>query len=195
MSNAARYPGASEAAKTQSTPLEVVEGGDKTSELNETVFQYPDYNFGLTSEQIVEREATGIFGPVAVEHSQRLGAVLNSLAETCGGEYSDLSTPGVREKRLNIAYKYLAQNITVTGGTCKRRDVIDKKAAIEEVLDSIAPENHPVSQILKFIHSKYRTRLNPQQLDKLTFEIVTITQWKKLHDVYARHTEARRKPS
>lgn len=192
MSNAAPYHVGPEADRSPTPELGVVQGSKEHAEQNEAEHRYLDYDFNLTAEQIVESEPTGIFGPVSVTHAERAQAVFSALEANCGEEFSALGAPESRERRLRRATNYLGEDVTVHDGKHKRRHLIDKGAAIQEVLDDLQGENHPVVQVLSYIHGRFRARLPAEALDRLAYELVTVTEWNKLKNIYAQQVDKRR---
>lgn len=177
--------------------LGLVLGANEITEHGDGEPHYPTHEFPLTAEQMVRRVQkgpSGIFGPVEAEvtRQERTHAVLAALAETCGEGFNEFNGLQTREKRLQRAANYLGQTVTVAEGTHRRRDVVDRDAALEEVRTKIASVNHPVVQILDQITKKFKSQLTDEQLAKLDYDILTITQWPKLHALYERQVQIQR---
>lgn len=154
--------------------------------------KFPDYEFHLPEEKIAEREIGGIFDPVIVTDKQRTEAVLRALEQSCGEHHEEFRGIQTRDKRISRASSYLGQTVTIVEGKKRRREAVDQAAAMKEVREELAEVNHPVEQILRQIEDDFKGKLTPDQIAKLAHNVLTVTQWKRLHAVYDRQVEARR---
>lgn len=166
--------------------LVVVENSALPGETSENEHQYPAFTFSLERQQLVGR------GALEVNDQTRTRVVLRTLANTCGAEFEELASLHSREKRLQRARSFLAQSVQVASGRTKKREVIDQRAALDEIRAGAANVKHPADQILTHIERNFGEALTKQQLHNLERDVLTVTHWPQLHAIYTRQITAQR---
>lgn len=192
MTNAAeQYPVNPDMSPAQG--FSVVAGGANPEDMEDNtdiVDKEPLYQFSIDPEKLVGK------GALEITDQARTRTVLRTLAETCGEEYEELTEVHTRDRRQQRARNFLAQSVRVAAGTqAKKGEIVDQRAAIEEVRAGLRERQHPVDQILRYVETRFDEELSPGQLKTLERDVLTVTHWTELHAIYNKQIAARKQSS
>jgi hypothetical protein len=134
---------------------------------------YPDYEFEFNDTFFKGTKNT----PRALDGPSR--GTLRALGNTVP-DLEHLTDYEVRKRHESRFRSYFSQSVSLSSGKQKRKDVLDTEEAAQQVLSTLADENHPVYQAIKQVESRYKETLTERDIKQLATDVLCFTHWKDM---------------
>jgi hypothetical protein len=148
---------------------------------------YPRLAFGFDfPQELLRRDQTGESLAQLVDCTLRSLALTEKyqLPERCPEGFPPQPNYAPTPNKRNRLYNYLNEKVTVGSSgrpeRLRRMQVVNIQQAALHVLDGLASQDHPVSQMVAQLHEDYAPVLGEAVVQDIATEVVMLTHWGKV---------------